>query len=110
MKRKVVAVALLLALGLISNPTPVPLRFGVIGVCDGIAMGHEGMRYSLASREIVADSCEIMAQAHRLDGMVFVTNCDKITPGMLMAMARLDIPSVLISGGPSALPVERNAR
>jgi dihydroxy-acid dehydratase len=78
----------------------VPLRFGVIGVCDGIAMGHEGMRYSLASREIIADSCEIMAQAHQVDGIVFVTNCDKITPGMLMAMARLNIPSVLVSGGP----------
>jgi dihydroxy-acid dehydratase len=78
----------------------VPMRFGTIGVCDGIAMGHEGMHYSLASREIIADSCEIMAQAHQLDGMVFVTNCDKITPGMLMAMARLDIPSILTSGGP----------
>ncbi|MBW1989388.1 MAG: dihydroxy-acid dehydratase [Deltaproteobacteria bacterium] len=78
--------------------TPVP--FGVIGVCDGIAMGHEGMKYSLASRELIADSIETMARAHNLDGLVLVTNCDKIVPGMLMAAARLDIPSVVISGGP----------
>ncbi len=78
--------------------TPVP--FGVIGVCDGIAMNHTGMKYSLGSREIVADSIEVMATAHAFDGLVMVTNCDKIVPGMLMAAARLDIPSVVVSSGP----------
>ncbi|MDH7497585.1 MAG: dihydroxy-acid dehydratase, partial [Syntrophomonadaceae bacterium] len=77
-----------------------PLEFGVIGVCDGIAMNHLGMKYSLGSRELIADSIEIMAIAHALDAMVFVTNCDKIIPGMLMAAARLNIPSIFISGGP----------
>ncbi|GHU34034.1 dihydroxy-acid dehydratase [Clostridia bacterium] len=77
-----------------------PLEFNVIGVCDGIAMGHEGMKYSLASREIIADSVEIMAKAHKFDGLVFIPNCDKIVPGMLMAAARLDLPSVFVSGGP----------
>ncbi len=77
-----------------------PFEFGVIGVCDGLAMGHEGMRYSLPSREVIADSLEIMARAHGFDGLVLVTNCDKITPGMLMAAARLDVPSILVSGGP----------
>lgn len=77
-----------------------PLEFPSIGVCDGLAMGHAGMRYSLASRELIADSIETMAEAHRLDGLVLVTNCDKITPGMLMAAARLDLPSILVSGGP----------
>jgi len=77
-----------------------PVEFPAIGVCDGLAMGHIGMRYSLASRELIADSIETMAEAHRLDALVLVTNCDKITPGMLMAAARVDIPSVLVSGGP----------
>ncbi|MBN1320324.1 MAG: dihydroxy-acid dehydratase [Thermoleophilia bacterium] len=77
-----------------------PLEFNVIGVCDGIAMNHEGMSYSLVSRENVADSIEIMVKAHALDGLVFVTNCDKIVPGMVMAAARLDIPAVVVSGGP----------
>ena len=77
-----------------------PVEFGAIGVCDGIAMGHQGMKYSLASRELIADSCETMALAHALDGMVFIPNCDKIVPGMLMAAARLDIPSIFVSGGP----------
>lgn len=77
-----------------------PIEFGTIGVCDGIAMGHAGMRYSLASREIIADECEIMAEAHRFDGMVFLPGCDKIIPGMLMAAARLDLPAVVITGGP----------
>lgn len=77
-----------------------PFEFGVIGVCDGLAMGHEGMRYSLPSRELVADCLETMARAHAFDGLVLVTNCDKITPGMLMAAARLDVPAVLVSGGP----------
>lgn len=77
-----------------------PVEFGAIGVCDGIAMGHEGMKYSLASRELIADSCESMAMAHPFDGMVFIPNCDKIVPGMLMAAARLNIPSIFVSGGP----------
>jgi len=78
----------------------VPFEFNTIAVCDGIAMGHEGMRYSLPSREVIADSIEIMVQAHRFDGMVLVTNCDKITPGMLMAAARLNVPSIVVTGGP----------
>ena len=77
-----------------------PCEFGVIGVCDGIAMNHIGMKYSLASRELIADSVEVMAIAHALDAIVMVTNCDKIVPGMLMAAARLDIPTIFISGGP----------
>jgi len=77
-----------------------PIEFGVIGICDGIAMGHIGMRYSLPSREIIADSIEVMVEAHRLDALVLVASCDKIVPGMLMAAARLDIPSILIAGGP----------
>ena len=77
-----------------------PVDFGTIGVCDGIAMHHTGMNYSLASRELIADSIEIMAMAHPFDGLVLVTNCDKITPGMLMAAMRLNIPALLISGGP----------
>jgi dihydroxy-acid dehydratase len=77
-----------------------PIAFGTIGVCDGIAMNHPGMKYSLASREIIADSVEIMAQAHPFDGLVMIPNCDKVTPGMLMAMLRVNIPSVMVSGGP----------
>ncbi len=77
-----------------------PIEFGAIGVCDGIAMGHTGMKYSLASRELIADSCEIMGLAHSFDGMVFIPNCDKIVPGMLMAAARINVPSIVISGGP----------
>lgn len=77
-----------------------PMRFSTIGICDGIAMDHRGMYYSLPSRELIADSVETVAQGHPFDGLVFVTNCDKITPGMLIAMGRLDIPSVLVSGGP----------
>jgi dihydroxy-acid dehydratase len=77
-----------------------PMQFGVIGVCDGLAMHHQGMKYSLASRELICDSIEIMAMAHPLDGLVLVANCDKIVPGMLMAALRLNIPAVLISGGP----------
>jgi len=76
-----------------------PFEFNTIAVCDGIAMGHEGMRYSLPSRELIADSVEVMAQAHRLDALVLVTNCDKVTPGMLMAAARLDIPATAVTGG-----------
>jgi len=77
-----------------------PIEFRTIGVCDGIAMGHEGMRYSLVSREIIADSIEIMAMAHGFDGIVLIPNCDKIIPGMMMAALRLNLPSILISGGP----------
>ena len=77
-----------------------PIEFGVIGVCDGIAMNHEGMKYSLASRELIADSIEVMATAHAFDAMVMVTNCDKIVPGMLMAAVRLNLPTIVISGGP----------
>ena len=77
-----------------------PIEFPSIGVCDGIVMGHEGMRYSLASRELIADSVETMAAAHAFDGLVLIPNCDKIVPGMLMAAARLNIPSIMISGGP----------
>jgi dihydroxy-acid dehydratase len=78
----------------------IPLEFDVIGVCDGLAMNHEGMNYSLASREVIADSVEIMARAHALDGLVLIPNCDKIVPGMVMAAARLDLPTVIVSGGP----------
>ena len=78
----------------------VPVEFPAIGICDGIAMGHDGMRYPLASRELIADSVEAMANGHALDALVMVTNCDKITPGMLMAAARLNIPCVVVSGGP----------
>ena len=77
-----------------------PMVFGTIGVCDGIAMNHTGMKYSLASREVIADSIEITATAHAFDALVLVPNCDKIVPGMLMAAARLDIPAIVISGGP----------
>ncbi len=77
-----------------------PIEFSTIGVCDGIAMNHEGMKYSLSSREIIADSIEIMAVAHPFDGLVLVPNCDKIVPGMLMAALRLNIPSIVVSGGP----------
>ena len=78
----------------------VPFEFGVIGICDGIAMGHEGMRNALPSRENIADSIELMAQAHCFDGLVCVGTCDKIIPGMLMAAARLNIPTIVITGGP----------
>ncbi len=77
----------------------VPFEFGVIGICDGIAMGHEGMRYSLPSRENIADSIELMAEAHRFDGLVCIGTCDKIVPGMLMAAARCNIPTVVVTGG-----------
>ena len=85
-----------------------PMEFPSIGVCDGLAMGHKGMKYSLASREIIADSIEIMAEAHQLDALAMVTNCDKIVPGMLMAAARINIPTVLISGGPMLAGIFNN--
>ncbi|MFH1073562.1 MAG: dihydroxy-acid dehydratase [Candidatus Firestonebacteria bacterium] len=77
-----------------------PIEFGVIGICDGIAMNHGGMKYSLPSREVIADSIECECMAHPFDGIVFIPNCDKIIPGMLMAAARLNVPSIFISGGP----------
>lgn len=80
----------------------VPFEFNTIGVDDGIAMGHVGMKYSLPSRELIADSVETMIEAHRFDGMVCIPNCDKIVPGMLMAAMRLDIPTIFVSGGPMA--------
>lgn len=78
----------------------VPFNFGVMAICDGIAMGHSGMFYSLPSRELIADTVESMAQAHKLDGLVLLTDCDKITPGMLMAAGRLDIPAIVVTAGP----------
>ena len=77
-----------------------PLEFSTIGICDGIAMNHEGMKYSLGSRELIADSVEVMAKAYPFDGLVLIPNCDKIIPGMMMAALRLNIPAVLVSGGP----------
>ena len=79
-----------------------PVEFPAIGICDGIAMGHEGMKFPLASRELIADSIEAMAKGHQLDGLVLIPNCDKIVPGMMTAAARLNIPSVMVSGGPMA--------
>jgi len=79
-----------------------PFEFNTIAVCDGIAMGHTGMKYSLASREIIADSVETMARAHCFDGLICIPNCDKIIPGMLMAAVRLNIPTIFVSGGPMA--------
>ena len=78
----------------------VPFEFNTIAICDGLAMGHEGMHYSLPSREIIADSVELMAQAHRFDGLVLITNCDKIVPGMIMGALRVNIPTIFVSGGP----------
>lgn len=77
-----------------------PFFFGIPGICDGIAMGHKGMHYSLPSRELIADMVETIAEAHQFDGLVLLTNCDKITPGMLMAAARVNIPSIVVTAGP----------
>ncbi len=91
------------------NAGGTPLEFNTIGICDGIAMNHPGMRFSLPSRELIADSVETVVQGHMFDALVFVTNCDKIIPGMLMAAARINIPSIFISGGPMlAGRLERN--
>ena len=84
----------------VSEAGGVPVVFPAIAVCDGIAMGHEGMKYSLVTRELIADSTEAMAMAHPFDGLVMVPNCDKNVPGLLMAAARLNIPSIFVSGGP----------
>lgn len=93
----------------ISQAGGVPFEFNTIAICDGIAMNHEGMKYSLASRELIADSIESMAKAHCFDGLVLLSSCDKIIPGMLMAAARLNIPSIVITGGPM-LPGEFNGK
>ncbi|MEX1309235.1 MAG: dihydroxy-acid dehydratase, partial [Candidatus Sulfomarinibacteraceae bacterium] len=85
----------------------VPFEFNTIAVDDGIAMGHGGMKFSLPSRELIADSVETMIEAHRFDGMVCIPNCDKIVPGMLMAAMRLDLPTIFVSGGP--MPAGRTA-
>lgn len=87
-----------------------PLEFSTIGICDGLAMNHAGMRYSLASREVIADSVELVIQAHAFDAMVMIPNCDKIIPGMLLAAMRLDIPTVIVSGGPMLSGLHRGAR
>ncbi|MBQ1211491.1 MAG: dihydroxy-acid dehydratase [Clostridia bacterium] len=84
----------------IRNAGGVPFRFDTIGVCDGLAMNHKGMKYSLSSRELIADSIEVMLTAHPLDAAVFIPNCDKIVPGMMMAACRLNLPSIFVSGGP----------
>lgn len=86
-----------------------PIEFPTIAVCDGIAMGHQGMHYSLVSRELVADTIETMTLAHGLDALVFIPNCDKVVPGMLMAAARLNVPAIFISGGPM-LSLEKNGQ
>ncbi|MEM3703146.1 MAG: dihydroxy-acid dehydratase [Candidatus Bathyarchaeia archaeon] len=78
----------------------VPLEFNTIAICDGLIMGHVGMHYSLPSRELIADSVEVVVEANRFDGMVMLTNCDKVTPGMLMAAARVNIPTIVVTGGP----------
>jgi len=78
----------------------VPFEFQTIGICDGIAMGHTGMKFSLPSRELIEDSIEIMVQAHQLDGLVLIPTCDKIVPGHIMAAGRLDLPAIVVTGGP----------
>ncbi len=87
-----------------------PIEFSTIAICDGIAMNHAGMHYSLASREIVADSIELMVEAHCFDALVLITNCDKITPGMMMAAARLKLPSIIISGGPMQAGTQKGSK
>src|SRR5512144_2620743 len=95
----------LLVKRLVREAGGVPFIFNTIGVDDGIAMGHGGMKYSLPSRELIADCVESMLKAHCFDGMVCIPNCDKITPGMLMATMRLNIPTIFVSGGPMAAGV-----
>ncbi|MCX8169685.1 MAG: dihydroxy-acid dehydratase, partial [Candidatus Methanomethyliaceae archaeon] len=87
-----------------------PLEFNTIGICDGIAMGHEGMRAPLISREIIADSIEVMAKAYSFDGMVFICSCDKIEPGMVMGALRVNIPSIFVTGGPMLCGIWKNKR
>ena len=88
----------------------IPFEFNTIGVDDGIVMGHEGMYYSLPSRELIADCVETMARAHCFDGMICIPNCDKIVPGMLMGAARVNIPTVFVSGGPMAAGLDSAGR
>jgi len=88
----------------------VPFVFNAIAICDGVAMGHTGMKYSLPSREIIADAVESMVRAHSFDGMICIPNCDKITPGMLMAAARVNIPTVFVSGGPMATGTTKDGK
>lgn len=88
----------------------IPFEFNTIGVCDGVAMGHTGMKYSLPSRELIADSVETMVAAHRFDGLVCIPNCDKITPGMLMGVMRTNVPSIFVSGGPMAAGVSKTGK
>ena len=94
----------------VRNSGGVPFEFNTIAICDGIAMGHTGMKYSLASREIIADSVESMAKAHCFDGLICIPNCDKIIPGMLMASVRLNIPTIFVSGGPMAAGKDSNGK
>ncbi len=94
----------------ITDAGGIPFEFNTIGVCDGIAMGHEGMKFSLASRELIADSVETMVEAHSFDALVCITNCDKIDPGMLMAAVRLDIPTIIVTGGPMLAGVDGEKR
>lgn len=93
----------------VSEAGGVPVVFPAIAVCDGIAMGHEGMKYSLVTRELIADSTEAMAMAHPFDGLVMVPNCDKNVPGLLMAAARLNIPSIFVSGGPMLAGISKKS-
>jgi dihydroxy-acid dehydratase len=79
-----------------------PIEFPAIAVCDGIAMGHTGMKYSLVTRELIADSTEAMAMAHQFDALVMIPNCDKNVPGLLMAAARINVPTIFVSGGTNA--------
>ena len=94
----------------IRNNGGVPFEFETIGVCDGLAMGHRGMKYSLASRELIADSIEVMLTAHPLDAVVFIPNCDKIVPGMMLAACRMNLPSIFVSGGPMLPGVHNGTR
>jgi len=94
----------------IRNAGAVPFVFGVPGICDGIAMGHSGMRYSLASREFIADEIESITQAHCLDALVLLTNCDKITPGMIMGAARINVPTIVVTAGPMHSGKYKNKR
>ncbi len=94
----------------VRNAGGIPFEFNTIAVCDGIAMGHTGMKYSLPSREIIADSVETMARAHCFDGLVCIPNCDKIIPGMLMAAVRLNIPTIFVSGGPMKAGVTKDGK
>src|SRR3979409_1714230 len=86
----------------------IPFEFNTIGVDDGIVMGHEGMHYSLPSRELIADSVETMVRAHCFDALICIPNCDKIVPGMLMGAARVDVPTVFVSGGPMPAGLDRS--